>query len=366
MKSLIVTESLEVKNGTVVATYSTLDHSNNSILNFGTAFTANLEHNNQINICLDPNDPDAKTYVINEDAETIEKLNGTIIVIQYLALFAINGTRGPVIKTEFIGQVDKTFKLSESPENVFNLPPVLNFGFSLVKNPKGLIFIPIIPSEDSLDGKTATFPFESDEQEDMVLDNEMTVQYVYMSDYDTDDVIIVVNERIGIEFKEELAYVYLSEKPQNLLNESPILNFCTAQIVAEDGTTIGRCGVDMNYDSDLDKFYFTIEGISHLKNTCIYIQYTTLQERGQLTDKLLNTSFSSEALGLTSEELFDDEQRNTLNFTSEELGITTEMLEEARAKAENPSLNGFNQSILEVVDDVDDDISDAEFTEVNG
>lgn len=121
----------------------------------------------------------------------------------------------------------------------------------------------------------------------------------------------------------------------------------------------------------------TEEEITLLEGKEAIIQYIRLDKVEAPVDST-DSPMSSEALGITAEMIaeaktkaesgtapdFDMSQFDGA-MTSDQIGIDPEMLRKAREEAEQRDNSSFSGSVLEVVDEEEDEIAEGEFTEVS-
>lgn len=343
MRPIIITELLTTTNGKVSTKYRADNlHGNSPILNNGTAlFNMSDNEGYRLKVTKDESDIEGKSWFVcqEDDFDTYE---GKSVVLQYTALFQLNELKNlPVIITDKVKCQDCKATLTFAPSNLFNEYPILNYGYTTTKDEKGaLIHIPVTPDVDDETGCNVLFPIENEEFKALIEGKEITVQYVHMKSFEevTQQEMIVTESLVFRDGK-----VTLTNNTGSLMGQESLLNF----------------GFGVNHKDETGEINFTVklskvsdnqyslenaakEDIELVEGKTILVQYTTLVD--------LDVSFSP--------------QKDTYSFS--ELGIDPEMLRKAREEAESSASTSdtFQGSVLEVVDEDEDDIVDGEFTEV--
>lgn len=371
MKPVIVTEALEVKDGKLTLNSPAANTDDLSpILNNGLAFS--YETQQWFPVSKDETDTENKTWIVNSADIDLE---GKKLGIQYTSLVTLlSGISNIAVPTtETLTIENKKAVLTHKPWNHYGMCPVLNLGYALVRKEDGsVMYLPTAPDQEDPEGKTIIIPIADDELH-LIEDAQIVLQYLY-ENTETDvvgypviatDVVTITNGELT-----------LSAEPNNLDDQYPFLNFgIVSTVPEEDGSRIqfNVRKVEGNVISIPD---INEEDIALLEGKQAIVQYVRL-DKIEAAIAMNDGPMSSEALGITPEMIAEakakaeggnapdiDMSQFTGEMTSEALGIDPEMLRKAREDAANRENNAFQGSVLEVVDEEDDDIVDGEFTEV--
>ena len=235
--------------------------------------------NQYVSVSLDKTDDSGRTYIL--ESESIESLEYHEIMIQYTTVVDLPDYQTNVaVKTEKITITDKVIELSTKPQNIFELCPILNFGYGLIRslNDGVSIKIPTGPYPDDDTGKSIQMLI-TDDQLESIKNKEVTVQYTY--EYMVED-----NDKIPVPCHEIVTFtngsITLSNTIKNVKDESPFLNFQLASTVSDNPLEFSVCKTNDNVCGLVD---FTAADLALLEGQEISVQYfTTIDSNDAVID----------------------------------------------------------------------------------